>query len=75
MALRPSRLISTTLAPSERSRILWLPPFKSSPDGPNDKHLIQLGLIRNAGAERVTLTPAGRVVRRLLQELEQCCTT
>lgn len=71
MALRPSRLISTTLDPSERSRILWLPPFKShSAVDHLDRHLIKLDLLRRAGADRVTLTPAGRVVRRLLQELE-----
>jgi hypothetical protein len=52
---------------------LWLPLFKSVESVRDiDTHLLRIGLLRNAGGGRIKLTLAGRVVRRLLQELEQC---
>lgn len=74
MGLRPSKVRSSVLDPVERRRLVVLEPFRSAPvDLDIDRHLLALGLIRLIkSAGRVTLTPAGRVARRLIQELIEC---
>jgi hypothetical protein len=72
MGLRPSRIVTlSVLKPTERARVLAVVPFKSSSAAPGDAHLVSLGIFREAG-NGVALTRAGRVVRRLLQELQAC---
>lgn len=79
MVSRPSRIIfSSVLDEGDRARLLAIPSFKAVEQLPAAQHQIDLhlfrlgliGMIRQNG--KVKLTPAGRVVRRLLQELEQC---
>lgn len=72
MGLRPIRIVTSVLELGERKRILTMAPFKSSNKEPGDDHLIHLGILRDAGLGHINLTRAGRVIRRLLQELEQC---
>lgn len=74
MGLRPSRVYTSILDPEERRRLLAIEPFRATSGDPKlDKHLIRLGLIRVIkGSGRVSLMPAGRVARRLVQELVAC---
>lgn len=73
MGLRPTRVITSILEDQERARLLSIEPFRATPVMVNhtDKHLFRLGLVRFIrSSDRIALTPAGRVARRLLQELD-----
>lgn len=68
-----SRIIfSSVLDAGDRARVLAFPSFKAlakleGKEHHIDLHLFRLGILALAG-DKLKLTPAGRVVRRLLQE-------